>query len=95
MRELRLRRRRGADRASAEREQEVQGGQRREGAGTRGEDEHAPRPPRPCGASGWQLRVGCTDGLDTAICPRCDQVVRTRLGTVGGDAVRVIKEHVA
>jgi hypothetical protein len=48
---------------------------------------------RACGASGWPMRSGCTDGDGGAICPICGRSVRT----VPHDAVRhgvaVIEAH--
>jgi hypothetical protein len=67
-----------------------------EGAGDDGRDDDLARHrAERCGASGWRMRLGCTDGNGGAICPLCGQPVQARRDTIGGPAVRVIQEHVA
>ncbi len=48
-----------------------------------------------CGASGWQLRAGCTDGDGGTICPLCSRRVRTQPDTVVRYGVEVIEAHSA
>jgi hypothetical protein len=62
-----------------------------------GRTEHAPkadeaRPPR-CRASGWRLRVACTDGSSGAICPACGQQVGAFPDRAVGPGVWAIQEH--
>jgi hypothetical protein len=59
------------------------------GHGTAAPDERA------CGASGWQLRAGCTDGDGGAICPVCGRPVRTSSDTAVPRGVEVIEAHCA
>lgn len=46
-----------------------------------------------CTASGWRLRVACTDGKGSAVCPVCGELVRAGPDTVVGPGVQVIEEH--
>jgi hypothetical protein len=48
---------------------------------------------RDCGASGWRLRVGATDGNGGAVCPLCSRHVRTRLDSAERHPVEVIPTH--
>jgi hypothetical protein len=50
---------------------------------------------RVCGASGWQLRAGCTDGDGGVICPVCSQRVRTQPHALVRHRVEVIEAHSA
>ncbi|HEY3140647.1 MAG TPA: hypothetical protein VGJ86_05940 [Acidimicrobiales bacterium] len=49
---------------------------------------------RHCGASGWRLRLGCTDSSGSTVCPQCEQLVGTLPDVVVGGPVRVIQDHV-
>jgi hypothetical protein len=49
--------------------------------------------PRRCTASGWRLRLACTDGIGTAICPVCGQQVAAAPDRAVGPGVWAIKEH--
>jgi hypothetical protein len=57
--------------------------------GDRGETQHA----RTCGASGWQMRSGCTDGDGGTICPVCSRPVRTVPHTAVHRGIAVIEAH--
>lgn len=46
-----------------------------------------------CTASGWRLRVACTDGSSAAICPACGQRVGASPDPAVGPGVWVIQEH--
>jgi hypothetical protein len=46
-----------------------------------------------CAASGWRLRVACTDGSSAAICPACGQRVGAFPDRAIGPGVWVIQEH--
>lgn len=46
-----------------------------------------------CMASGWRLRVACTDGQGSAICPVCGEQVGADPDAEIGPEVRVIEEH--
>lgn len=46
-----------------------------------------------CGASGWALRLACTDGGEHAICPVCSRRVRTRPGPNASLPLRMVVEH--
>jgi hypothetical protein len=48
---------------------------------------------RHCPASGWQLRIGCTDGNGGAICPLCSQHVRTRPDEDASRPFRILQQH--
>jgi hypothetical protein len=48
---------------------------------------------RACGASGWPLRSGCTDGDGGAICPVCGRSVRTVPHAAVRRGVAVIEAH--
>jgi hypothetical protein len=48
-----------------------------------------------CGASGWHMRAGCTDGDGGTICPMCSQRVRTEPRAGGQRRVEVIQAHTA
>jgi hypothetical protein len=48
---------------------------------------------RSCGASGWQMRAGCTDGEGGVVCPVCSRRVRTRSHVVMRHRVEVIEAH--
>jgi hypothetical protein len=50
---------------------------------------------RHCGASGWQLRVGCTDGEGATICPLCSRRVQTQPDAAAYGRVEVIQAHCA
>lgn len=52
-------------------------------------------PSRYCGASGWQMRAGCTDGDGGTICPLCSQRVRTQPHAGVHRRVEVIEAHCA
>lgn len=47
----------------------------------------------PCGASGWHLSSGCTDGDGAAICPLCGRRVATVRGARVPRGVEVIESH--
>ena len=49
--------------------------------------------PRLCGASGWALRLACTDGTGHAVCPVCSQRVRTRPGENPRLPLCIVVEH--
>lgn len=70
---------------------------RARGLGTRGRAalSAAARRAEQCGASGWTLRLGCTDGNGSAICPLCSQPVRTRPDVGVRRSVQIIQEHFA
>lgn len=51
------------------------------------------RPSRRCGASGWWLRVACTDGHGGAVCPVCGRHVRAHADPVVRRPMLVISEH--
>jgi hypothetical protein len=51
--------------------------------------------PAPCLASGWRLRVSCTDGSSGAICPVCSQRVGAFPDGALGPGVWAIQEHAA
>jgi hypothetical protein len=53
---------------------------------------HDARPAR-CPASGWRLRVACTDGTSGAICPVCDEPVGAYPDDAVGPGVWAIQEH--
>lgn len=59
------------------------------GAGWR----RAARSSERCGASGWQLRVACTDGIGSAVCPLCGRRVAARPDAGAARAFSVIQEH--
>lgn len=46
-----------------------------------------------CTASGWRLRVACTDGRGGAICPACGRQVGADPDAVAGPGVWMIQEH--
>lgn len=46
-----------------------------------------------CTASGWRLRVACTDGTGAAICPSCGEWVGASPDPAIGPGVWVIQEH--
>jgi hypothetical protein len=46
-----------------------------------------------CAASGWRLRVACTDGTSAATCPACGQWVGAFPDRHVGPGVWVIQEH--
>jgi hypothetical protein len=46
-----------------------------------------------CTASGWRLRVACTDGSGAAICPACGRRVGASPDHVVGPGVWMIQEH--
>jgi hypothetical protein len=48
-----------------------------------------------CTASGWRLRVACTDGSSGAICPVCSQQVGAFPDAALGPGVWEIQEHAA
>jgi hypothetical protein len=48
---------------------------------------------RACGASGWPMRSGCTDGDGGAICPICGRSVRTVPHEAVRRGVAVIEAH--
>jgi hypothetical protein len=48
---------------------------------------------RACGASGWPMRSGCTDGDGGAICPICGRSVRTVPHEAVRHGVAVIEAH--
>jgi hypothetical protein len=48
-----------------------------------------------CTASGWRLRVACTDGSSGAICPVCSQQVGAFPDAALGPEVWEIQEHAA
>jgi hypothetical protein len=48
-----------------------------------------------CTASGWRLRVACTDGSSGAICPVCSQQVGAFPDAALGPEVWAIQEHAA
>jgi hypothetical protein len=48
---------------------------------------------RTCGASGWPLRSGCTDGDGGTICPVCSRPVRTVPHRTVARGVEVIEAH--
>jgi hypothetical protein len=50
---------------------------------------------RHCGASGWQMRAGCSDGDGGTICPLCSQRVRTEPDAVAHRGIEVIQAHCA
>jgi len=52
-------------------------------------------PSRYCGASGWHMRAGCSDGDGGTICPLCSQRVRTQRDTAVRHRVEVIEAHCA
>ncbi len=52
-------------------------------------------PSRHCGASGWQMRAGCSDGDGGTICPLCSQRVRTEPDAVARGGFEVIQAHCA
>ena len=60
---------------------------RREGATTHDHDR--------CGASGWHLSSGCTDGDGATICPLCSQRVRTIRTPEVPRGVEIIQAHCA
>lgn len=45
-----------------------------------------------CSASGWHVRLGCTDGDGGLICPLCSQRVQSRADALV-PSVRVVLEH--
>jgi hypothetical protein len=49
----------------------------------------------PCSASGWRLRVACTDGSSGAVCPVCSQQVGAFPDAALGPGVWEIQEHTA
>jgi hypothetical protein len=48
-----------------------------------------------CTASGWRLRVACTDGTSGAVCPVCSQQVGAFPDSALGPEVWAIQEHAA
>ena len=48
-----------------------------------------------CTASGWRLRVACTDGSSGAVCPVCSQQVGAFPDAALGPGVWEIQEHAA
>ena len=48
-----------------------------------------------CGASGWHLSSGCTDGDGATICPLCSQRVRTIRTPEVPRGVEIIQAHCA
>lgn len=46
-----------------------------------------------CGASGWALRLACTDDGEHAICPVCSRRVGTRPGPNPRLPMRIVVEH--
>ncbi|HEY8524396.1 MAG TPA: hypothetical protein VIL48_05500 [Acidimicrobiales bacterium] len=51
------------------------------------------RPTTRCTASGWRIRVACTDGSGAAICPACNEWVGAAPDPSVGPGVWVIQEH--
>ena len=47
-----------------------------------------------CGASGWALRLACTDGAGHAICPVCSQQVPTHAGPDPRLPLCIVADHV-
>ena len=60
----------------------------------RGERPTTSETPR-CGASGWHLNSGCTDGDGGAVCPLCSRMVRTVRTAGAPSGVEVIQTHCA
>lgn len=50
---------------------------------------------RRCGASGWHLNSGCTDGDGATVCPLCSRTVRTVRTATVPRGVEVIQSHCA
>jgi hypothetical protein len=48
-----------------------------------------------CRASGWRLRVSCTDTNGGMVCPVCRRTVPTRPDSIVRHPVQVIQDHPA
>jgi hypothetical protein len=48
-----------------------------------------------CGASGWHLSSGCSDGDGMAVCPLCSQRVHTTRAAAIPRGVEVLEAHCA
>lgn len=48
-----------------------------------------------CGASGWQLSSGCSDGEGMAVCPLCSRRVPTFRGAEVPHGAQVLQAHCA
>ena len=48
-----------------------------------------------CGASGWHLNSGCTDGDGGTVCPLCSRNVRTIRSADAPSGVEIIQAHCA
>jgi hypothetical protein len=48
-----------------------------------------------CGASGWHLSSGCSDGNGMAVCPLCSQRVHTTRAAAIPRGVEVLEAHCA
>jgi hypothetical protein len=48
-----------------------------------------------CGASGWHLSSGCSDGDGMAVCPLCSQRVHTVRATAIPRGAEVLESHCA
>ncbi len=48
-----------------------------------------------CGASGWHLNSGCSDGHGMAVCPLCSQRVQTIRPAQVPRGVEILQAHCA